>query len=49
MTARTDDLRIQQINELISPEQLIKDIGVSEQAAETVARARQTIHRILEG
>ncbi|MEZ5502921.1 MAG: 3-deoxy-7-phosphoheptulonate synthase [Halioglobus sp.] len=49
MTARTDDLRIQQINELISPEQLIRDIGVSERAAETVAQARQTIHRILNG
>jgi 3-deoxy-7-phosphoheptulonate synthase len=49
MTARTDDLRIQQINELISPEQLIKDIGVSESAAETVSLARQAIHRILNG
>jgi 3-deoxy-7-phosphoheptulonate synthase len=47
MTARTDDLRIQQINELISPEQLIKDIGLSERAAETVAQARQSIHQIL--
>jgi 3-deoxy-7-phosphoheptulonate synthase len=49
MTARTDDLRIQQINELISPEQLINDIGVTERAAETVSRARQTIHSILNG
>jgi 3-deoxy-7-phosphoheptulonate synthase len=49
MTARTDDLRIQQINELISPEQLILDIGISEKAAETVAQARQTIHQILNG
>jgi len=49
MTARTDDLRIQQINELISPQQLIQDIGVSEFAAETVAQARTTIHRILCG
>jgi len=47
MTARTDDLRIAQINELISPQQLIADIGVSDVAAETVAAARQTIHRIL--
>ncbi len=47
MTAKTDDLRIQRINELISPEQLIRDVGVSERAAETVSRARQTIHRIL--
>jgi 3-deoxy-7-phosphoheptulonate synthase len=49
MTARTDDLRIQQINELISPQQLIKDIGISENAANTVAQARSTIHRILYG
>ncbi len=49
MTARTDDLRIQQINELISPQQLIKDIGISDTAAETVAQARESIHRILTG
>jgi 3-deoxy-7-phosphoheptulonate synthase len=49
MTARTDDLRIQQINELISPQQLIKDIGVSEVAAQTVSDARQMIHNILQG
>ncbi|MBK6510537.1 MAG: 3-deoxy-7-phosphoheptulonate synthase [Haliea sp.] len=49
MTAKTDDLRIQQINELISPQQLIKDIGISDAAAETVAQARTTIHRILTG
>ena len=47
MTAKTDDLRIQQINELISPEQLITDIAVSKTAAETVATARQSIHDIL--
>ena len=49
MTARTDDLRIQQINELISPQQLIKDIGISDAAADTVAQARDTIHRVLAG
>jgi 3-deoxy-7-phosphoheptulonate synthase len=47
MTATTDDLRIQHITELISPEQLVKEIGVSEQGGLTVAQARQTIHRIL--
>jgi 3-deoxy-7-phosphoheptulonate synthase len=49
MTARTDDLRIQQVNELISPEELIRDIAISDAAAETVAQARQTIHQILSG
>ena len=47
MTAATDDLRIQQVTELISPEQLVKDIGVSKQGGVTVAQARHAIHRIL--
>ena len=49
MTATTDDLRIQKTNELISPEQLIADVAVSDTAAETVANARRTIHNILAG
>ena len=49
MTTTTDDLRIQKTNELISPEQLIADIEVTDAAAETVADARRTIHRILCG
>ena len=49
MTTTTDDLRIQKTNELISPEQLIADIEVTDAAAETVAAARRTIHRILSG
>jgi len=49
MTATTDDLRIRKTNELISPEQLIADVSVSDRAAETVAHARRTIHNILSG
>ncbi|MCL4104037.1 UNVERIFIED_CONTAM: hypothetical protein GTU68_034899 [Idotea baltica] len=49
MTANTDDLRIQKTTELISPEQLVEDLQVSEAAASTVANARQTIHNILAG
>ena len=49
MSNTTDDLRIRKTNQLISPEQLIGDIAVTEAAAETVANARQTIHRILAG
>lgn len=49
MTANTDDLRIQKTTELISPEQLVDDLKVSENAAKTVANARQTIHNILTG
>ena len=49
MTVTTDDLRIQKTNELIAPEQLIADIGVSDKAARTVADARSAIHQILAG
>ena len=49
MSSTTDDLRIRRTNQLIAPEQLIGDIPVSERAAETVAHARQAIHRILAG
>jgi len=49
MTANTDDLRIRKIDELISPEQLMADLAVSETAANTVANARSTIHNILSG
>ena len=49
MSTRTDDLRIQETNELISPERLIAEIPVNEDAAQTVADARQGIHRVLTG
>jgi 3-deoxy-7-phosphoheptulonate synthase len=49
MTANTDDLRIQGTNELISPDQLISDVGLSNKAADTVAGARKAIHNILTG
>jgi 3-deoxy-7-phosphoheptulonate synthase len=49
MSNTTDDLRIRKTNQLISPEQLIGDVAVTDAAAETVASARQTIHRILAG
>tara|TARA_R110002110_G_scaffold406421_1_gene626488 strand:- start:327496 stop:328551 length:1056 start_codon:yes stop_codon:yes gene_type:complete len=49
MTENTDDLRILKTNELISPQQLITDVSVTEQAATTVSEARGTIHRILTG
>ena len=47
MTENTDDLRIQRMNELIAPEQLISDLQVSDTAADTVSLARHTIHNIL--
>ncbi len=49
MTTNTDDLRIRKTNELISPEQLVSKLVVSEAAAKTVANARSTIHDILTG
>jgi 3-deoxy-7-phosphoheptulonate synthase len=49
MISNTDDLRIQRTNELVSPEQLIRDLPVSEAGAETVAGARRAIHHILSG
>jgi 3-deoxy-7-phosphoheptulonate synthase len=49
MSSTTDDLRIRRTNQLIAPEQLIGDIPVSVRAAETVAHAREAIHRILAG
>ncbi|MEM8661458.1 MAG: 3-deoxy-7-phosphoheptulonate synthase [Pseudomonadota bacterium] len=48
-TGTTDDLRIRRTNELISPEKLIDDISLTPSAAETVARAREGIHHILQG
>jgi 3-deoxy-7-phosphoheptulonate synthase len=47
MTYQTDDLRIRAIKELIAPEQLIGDFPITESAAATVYRTRQSIHHIL--
>ena len=53
MTAKesvtTDDLRILELQELISPEQLIGDLPVSSKASDTVSIARRSIHGILTG
>lgn len=49
MSATTDDLRIRETQELISPESLINDLPVSKTASDTVNSARQSIHKILAG
>ena len=49
MTTRTDDLRIRDIRELITPEDLMRELPCSEQISATVAGARQALHRILHG
>ena len=46
---KTDDLRIKEIKELLSPEQIRHDFPLSEKAAETTYDARRAIHRILHG
>ena len=45
----TDDLRILALDELVTPAHLIGEFPVREEVGQTVARARQTIHRILHG
>ena len=45
----TDDLRITETKEVISPEQLHNDMSLTESAATTVLEARSDIHNILAG
>lgn len=45
----TDDLRVREIKELISPSQLAREISTTDQASATTYAARQSIHRILQG
>ena len=49
MTIKTDDLRIEEIREVIAPAALIADLPVSDKAAQTVLNARKTIQRIMRG
>lgn len=49
MGHQTDDLRIKEIKELVTPAQLMQELPLSEVAAATTAAARQEIHRILHG
>ncbi len=46
---RTDDLRIRDIRELITPEELMGEHAVTPQAGGTVSHSRQAMHRILHG
>ena len=49
MTTRyqTDDLRIQSIREVVAPAEVLKTHPITDFASETVARAREAIHNIL--
>jgi 3-deoxy-7-phosphoheptulonate synthase len=49
VSPRTDDLRIREIRELITPEDLTREFPCSDRAAETVGQARAALHRILHG
>ncbi|HQR04771.1 MAG: 3-deoxy-7-phosphoheptulonate synthase AroG [Proteobacteria bacterium] len=44
-----DDVRIKEIKELAPPAHVLRELPVSERAAETTYEARQAIHRILHG
>jgi 3-deoxy-7-phosphoheptulonate synthase len=46
---RTDDVRIRDIKELITPDELLSELPITETAARNVYEARQAIHRILHG
>ncbi|QLB20120.1 3-deoxy-7-phosphoheptulonate synthase [Vespertiliibacter pulmonis] len=49
MTYKNDDLRINNIEELLPPVALLERFPASDVAAETVAKARLAVHRILKG
>lgn len=49
MLHQTDDLRIKEIKELAPPAHLLRELALSESAANTTYEARQGIHRILHG
>jgi 3-deoxy-7-phosphoheptulonate synthase len=46
---RTDDLRIREIRELTTPEELMREHPLTPEVSATVAEARQSLHRILHG
>ena len=49
MNIRTDDLRIREIRELTTPEDLMREHAITPQISATVAAARSAVHRILHG
>lgn len=49
MLPRTDDLRIREIKELVTPASVMREFPLSENAAKLTFETRQAIHRILAG
>ena len=45
----TKDLRIKAMKEILSPEELMKDLPVTETATDTVQNAREEIYRVMNG
>ena len=49
MISRTDDLRIREIKEVPTPDEVMRDCPASEAAIATVAASRHALHKILHG
>jgi len=49
MPHRTDDLRIEEIKELLPPAHVLREFLLTEKAAQTTYESREAIHRILHG
>ena len=49
MNIRTDDLRIREIRELLTPEELMREHAHTSRSSSTVTRSRRHLHRILHG
>ena len=49
MKKRTEDLRIAEIKEVLTPLQVHDEFPITDVAADTVAKTRQEIHEILHG
>src|SRR5215471_8035967 len=49
MLPRTDDLRIREIKELVTPASVMREFPLTENAAQLTYETRQAIHRILAG
>ncbi len=48
-TLETKDLRIKGVKEMLTPEELMLDLPISEQAAQVVHEARQGVYNVLDG
>src|SRR5262245_58046137 len=46
---KTDDVRVLEIKELLTPKDLLEELPITEAAARNVYETRQAIHRILHG